>query len=62
MGGPGSGRWGGHVSKMTVEDCLPLGVGKLVRVGMISPSPGAGTITKSRRSWGWPRCAAWIGC
>lgn len=31
MGGYGSGRWGSHSIKCTVEDCLALNVDKLVR-------------------------------
>jgi hypothetical protein len=42
MGGPGSGRWGWHDKKTTVEECLVLSAGKLARDGIIAQSPGTG--------------------
>jgi hypothetical protein len=42
MGGSGSGRWGWHDKKTTVEECLVLSAGKLVRDGIIAQSPGSG--------------------
>ena len=42
MGGTGSGRWGWHDKKTTVEECLALSAGKLARDGIIAQSPGAG--------------------
>ena len=43
MGGSGSGRWGWHDKKTTVEECLILSVGKLARDGVIARSLGAGS-------------------
>jgi hypothetical protein len=42
MGGSGSGRWGWHDKKTTVEACLILSAGKLARDGIIARSPGSG--------------------
>jgi hypothetical protein len=42
MGGSGSGRWGWHDKKTTVEECLILSAGKLARDGIIAQSPGSG--------------------
>ena len=42
MGGSGSGRWGRHDKKRTVEECLILSAGKLARDGIVAQSPGAG--------------------
>lgn len=42
MGGSGSGRWGWHDKKTTVEECLILSAGKLARDGIIAQSPGTG--------------------
>jgi hypothetical protein len=42
MGGTGSGRWGWHDKKTTVEECLILSAGKLAREGIIARSPGSG--------------------
>ena len=36
MGGPGSGRWGWHDKKATVEDCLTLSAGTLARDGAVA--------------------------
>jgi hypothetical protein len=44
VGGSGSGRWGWHSKKTTVDECLPLDAAKLAREGMIQPSPGAGSL------------------
>lgn len=37
MGGCGSGRWGWHSKKDTVEDCLVLSVKDLRRLGYLRP-------------------------
>jgi hypothetical protein len=42
MGGSGSGRWGWHDKKTTVEECLILSAGKLARDGIIAQSAGSG--------------------
>ena len=44
-GGSGSGRWGGHDKKTTVEECLILSAGKLARDGIIARSPGSGWLS-----------------
>jgi hypothetical protein len=40
MGGYGSGRWGGHSKKATVEDALVLPIARLVRDGIASWGDG----------------------
>jgi hypothetical protein len=42
VGGSGSGRWGWHDKKTTVEECLILSAGKLARDGIIAESAGSG--------------------
>jgi len=42
MGGAGSGRWGWHDKKSTVEECLTLNAGKLARDGVVAQSTGSG--------------------
>jgi hypothetical protein len=44
MGGSGSGRWGWHDKKTTVEECLVLSAGKLAREGVIAQSAGSGAL------------------
>ena len=44
MGGYGSGRWGSHAKKTTVEECLILNVAKLARDGMLGRSAAAGSL------------------
>ncbi len=36
MGGIGSTRWDGHIRKTTVEECLVLSVGDVLRSGVVS--------------------------
>jgi hypothetical protein len=45
MGGSGSGRWGWHDKKTTVEECLSLSAGKLAWDGIVAQSPGAGWLS-----------------
>lgn len=45
MGGYGSGRWQFHEKKLTVEECMALDCGKLVRDGLIAREPGSGSLT-----------------
>jgi hypothetical protein len=42
MGGSGSGRWGWHDKRTTVEECLILSAGKLARDGIVAQSAGSG--------------------
>jgi hypothetical protein len=44
MGGSGSGRWGWHDKKATVEESLVLSAGKLARDGVIAQAAGAGAL------------------
>ena len=44
MGGSGSGRWGWHDKKTTVEECLVLSAGNLARDGVIAESRGSGSL------------------
>ena len=37
MGGPGSGRWGGHTKKTTVEQCRSISVRRMYRDGLLEP-------------------------
>jgi hypothetical protein len=52
MGGSGSGRWGWHDKKTTVEECLTLSAGKLARDGIIAESPGSGWLWWSNTATG----------
>ena len=54
MGGYGSGRWRGHDKKTTVEACLQLAVGRLVRDGLIAASSGIGTLSCTDLRTGQP--------
>jgi len=44
MGGSGSGRWGWHDKKTTVEECLILSATKFAQEGAIASSPGSGCL------------------
>jgi hypothetical protein len=35
MGGFGSGRWGQHTKKTTVEECLTLGIRQVIKAGLL---------------------------
>ena len=52
MGGYGSGRWGDHVKKTTVEECLALDAAKLARDGLIERSPDTGSLRWTRTATG----------
>lgn len=52
MGGYGSGRWGGHRKKATVEECLVLDAWQLARDGLLGPQPEAGSLRWSRTATG----------
>ena len=52
MGGAGSGRWGWHDKKTTVEECLVLSASKLARDGIIAQSPGSGWLWWTNTSTG----------
>jgi hypothetical protein len=52
MGGSGSGRWRWHDKKTTVEECSILSAGKLVRDGIIAPSPGSGWLSWTNTATG----------
>jgi len=52
MGGAGSGRWGWHDKKTTVEECLVLSAGKLTRDGVIGLAPGSGWLWWTNTSTG----------
>src|SRR3954462_1340084 len=45
MGGSGSGRWGWHDKKTTVEECLILSADKLARDGVIAAAAGSGALS-----------------
>lgn len=44
MGGAGSGRWGWHSKRTTVEDCRTLTAHRLARDGVLAEGVGSGTI------------------
>src|SRR5688572_12309392 len=58
MGGLGSGRWGLHDKKTTVEECLTLDVLKLVRDRMIDRTAGGGVLIWSNTRTGEQTAAA----
>ncbi len=60
MGGYGSGRWAWHDSKTTVEECLVLDVGQLIREGVFKHAY-SGPIHWTDRSTGETIASAWIG-
>jgi hypothetical protein len=47
VGGPGSGRWRGHDKRTTVEDCLVLPIGELLRHRALAPG------ARSSGIWVW---------
>ncbi len=52
MGGPGSGKCWWKTTKLTVEECLPLDINKLVRDGLIFRGYASGSLTWTRTSTG----------
>ena len=44
MGGQGSGRWGLHTKRTTVEECLAIDAAKLARDGLLERAPGMGSL------------------
>ncbi len=53
MGGLGSGRWGFHTKRDTVEDCLSIDINWCIRKGFINPGHWSlGTLSWSGRYCG----------
>ncbi|MGE3511471.1 MAG: hypothetical protein AB7N65_21585 [Vicinamibacterales bacterium] len=52
MGGTGSGRWGWHSKKTTVEACLILAAGRLARDRVITRSSGTGWLSWTNTATG----------
>jgi hypothetical protein len=62
MGGPGSGRWGWHDKRTTVEECLPLDAARLARDWLLARSAAAGVLTWSNTRTGEQTASAGYRC